>query len=320
MSQESADLRGNGSARVLVAMLTYRRPTELARALPAVVAEAESCELPASVVVVDNDTDGGAEAAVKAYQYRSRVPVRYVHEPRPGISAARNAALAVGADHDVLVFIDDDELPSPGWLTALTQYWLLYRPAAVAGPVVSTFDRSEADTWVVASGAFEERTFATGTRRQGASSSNLLLDMRFLESAGLTFDDRLGLVGGEDTLLTHQLVAAGGQIHWCADAAVIEPVPPERLSRRWVLRRAYRSGSSWAHAELAVRSPLAQVTCRASILVRGSAHLAADMLKWSLAVLSRREAAAAQALRAMASHSGMISGVILGARMREYRR
>ena len=56
--------------------------------------------------------------------------MRYVHEPAPGISAGRNRALDEAGDADLLSFIDDDEVPRPGWLSALIDTWLPTRPAA----------------------------------------------------------------------------------------------------------------------------------------------------------------------------------------------
>ena len=59
-----------------------------------------------------------------------------VPEPTPGISAGRNAALDANPRTDLLAFIDDDEIPSPGWLMSLVDTFERYEPAGVAGPVV----------------------------------------------------------------------------------------------------------------------------------------------------------------------------------------
>ena len=85
----------------MVAALTYRRPTELATLLPRLVDQAQRAAVRASVLVIDNDPDGGARATCEGQ------PIRYVHEPRPGIAVARNRALDESPDADLLVFIDD---------------------------------------------------------------------------------------------------------------------------------------------------------------------------------------------------------------------
>ena len=65
--------------------------------------------------------------------------VTYVVEPRPGIAAVRNRALAEceSAAAGVLLFIDDDETPEPGWLRAMIEMYTTTRPTAVAGRVVT---------------------------------------------------------------------------------------------------------------------------------------------------------------------------------------
>ena len=65
---------------------------------------------------------------------------RYVHEPRPGISHARNRGVAE-AKGDFVAFIDDDELPAPNWLESLLLTQRTYRADVVLGPVRPVFDR-----------------------------------------------------------------------------------------------------------------------------------------------------------------------------------
>ncbi|MFD2816573.1 glycosyltransferase family 2 protein [Paracoccus aerius] len=65
------------------------------------------------IVVVDNGPDPETEAVT-----RRNPGVRYVQEPRPGLSRARNAGIAV-ARGDVAVFVDDDVRPEPGWIEPL---------------------------------------------------------------------------------------------------------------------------------------------------------------------------------------------------------
>lgn len=287
---------------VVLAVLTYRRPGDLAAALPLLLAQAASVDPPAAVLVVDNDPDGGARGTVESFP-----GVRYAHEPTPGIAAGRNRALDE-AKEDLLVFIDDDERPSPGWLAALLGTYERTRPTGVVGPVVSEF-AAEPDPWIVAGGFFERRRPATGTEVQVAATNNLLLDLAAVRALGLRFDERFGLTGGSDTLFTRQLVRRGGRLVWCAEAGVVDVVPVERLTRRWVLRRAFRSGNgaSVVEAELA-RGPAEQARVRARQVGQGLARIAGGALKVAAGHATGHLGRRASGARNLARGAGLVSG------------
>ena len=86
---------------ITVVTLTYRRPLDLSQALPELVRHIETVA-GAELLIVDNDTAPSARPIVEPWL--ADHPVRYVHEPRPGIAAARNRGLDESADSDVVVF------------------------------------------------------------------------------------------------------------------------------------------------------------------------------------------------------------------------
>lgn len=237
---------------VVVGVATFRRPAALARLLPELVAQLHAYGGCGSVVVVDNDPLGGAEHQLAPWAASG---VRYVHEPRPGIAAARNRALASAGSATLLLFVDDDGLPTPGWLGRMVEAWLRWQPAAVSGPAVPRFEQGEPDAWVAGSGVFDRTVRATGTLVGGASTANLLLDLTWLRTNGLEFDEAFGLTGGSDTMLTHALVAAGGQIRWCDEAEVLDFHSVDRMTRAWVRRRSYRTGNDWSRVALVLTVP-----------------------------------------------------------------
>lgn len=232
---------------LVIGILTFRRPAQLAELLALLPAQIDDVAdlADASVLVVDNDPDGSAREVVAA-----AAGVRYVHEPVPGIAAARQRCLDETNAADLLQFIDDDEIPEEGWLRFLVKAWLDYgRPAAVAGSVLPCFS-GEPDRWILAGGFFTRRRPPTGTRLRAAPTSNLLIDLNQTRALGVHFDPRLGLRGGEDTLFTSQLAARGGRIIFCRESAVHDLVPADRATRSWVLRRAWHHGATTTHIEL----------------------------------------------------------------------
>src|SRR5262249_12278052 len=133
--------RVNGMAlvRLVVCVITFRRPEGLARLLRAMAAQrfTPGLECRLRMMVVDNDPAGSARAICDDARGWLPVPLDYEVEPRPGIPLARNRCLdRVGADEDALVFIDDDEWPATDWLDELVAAWRRFGTEAVHGPAL----------------------------------------------------------------------------------------------------------------------------------------------------------------------------------------
>jgi glycosyltransferase involved in cell wall biosynthesis len=307
------------AVRITVGVLTYRRPQRLAALLPLLVRQTGELRAEghhADVLVVDNDPSGSAAPAVTG---QPADVVRYVVEPEPGIAAARNRVLDETLDADLLVFIDDDERPHEGWLSSLLATWLATGAAAVAGPVVSEFD-GDLDPWVAAGDFFTRRRPATGTQIEEAATNNLLLDLHAVRAAALRFDPRFGISGGEDSLFTRRLAATGRMLVWCADAVVSDLVPAERMTRGWVLRRAFSSGNSVPRVRLALaRTPGARRAVRWAATASGSVRLAGGGARWLAGTVTGSVALRARGLRSAARGAGMVAGAI-GHVYQEYRR
>lgn len=301
---------------VLVAVTTFRRPRQLGILLPVLLDQIDDCEFPCSLVVIDNDPAATGAAVVSCYEERG---ARHVVEPFPGISAARNRALSVADHSDVIIFIDDDELPSKRWLQSLVDMWVERPCAAIAAPVLSQFE-SEPTAWISATGVFERPRWATGTVLNSARSGNLLLNMDFIRREALKFDLRFGLTGGEDTLLSRQIVRRGGQILWCDEAPVTELVDRTRSTRRWVLRRSFRAATTWSRIDLLMVEGRCSRGIRSCELIGRAVALAGiASLKLTIAVLIRNTALHARSLCRLATALGMATGA-LGYTFEEYRR
>lgn len=271
----------------------------------------------ATVLVIDNDPAGSAVDA--AAELGPEEHVRVVHEPTPGIVAARNRALDESGDADVLVFIDDDELPEPGWLRSMVGTWEHTRAAAVAGPVISTF-AEEPDPFVVRGAFFVRRRLPTGTDLTIAASGNLLLDLAQVRHAGVRFDDRFAMSGGSDSLFTRELHQRGLRMVWCDDAPVHDVVPASRANRRWVLQRAVRSGNAASRIEIVLAgSFVARVAARGQSFGRGLVRIAGGAVRVALGTVTRSLEHQARGARTLARGAGMVAGSV-GYTRQEYKR
>ena len=302
----------NTRLHVRIAVLTYKRPEDIAAALPRLTAQAASVtagSVYADVVVVDNDPEGGAADYVREFAATSDVAVRYENEVTPGISAARNRALDTADGVDLLVFIDDDERPSERWLALMLETYLEHdRPAAVVGSVISEY-QVEPDSFIQAGRFFDRRRLPSGTPVDVAATNNLLLDMHQLRAMDLRFDMEFGISGGGDTMFTRTLRKNGGVMIWCDEAEVIDVVPVSRSNRDWVLRKAFRIGSLSSVTSLKLADTTAdRVKLRLAQTGRGAVRVAGGAARVLVGVATRSEAHRARGQRTVARGAGMVSG------------
>lgn len=305
---------------VVIAVLTYQRPGDLAEVVPLLVEQALSVEgslaYEVDVLVIDNDPAGGGRRLVESMSVEK---VRAVVEPRPGIAAARNRALDEAHQADFLVFIDDDERPNDGWLSSLLRMHAATGAAAVAGRVVSQFSGSLED-WIEAGRFFERVSQTNGADIDRAATNNLLLDLGQVRYLGLRFDVRFGLSGGEDTLFTRSLSLAGCRMVWSNEAVVYDLVPADRTTRRWVLQRAVSSGNSASRVEIELsRSCMARLTARVHAVVHGLVRMVGGSGRFLLGLAARSLRHQSRGLRTAARGFGMVAGVF-GHIHEEYRR
>lgn len=311
--------------RVTVAIATFRRNEHLAELIP--LLRAQGGELAADgryvvrVLIVDNDPQAGAREVVAALGTGSPTgcPVVYCHEPTPGLTAVRNRALTESRDQRLIAFMDDDGRPAPGWLAGLVSTWAESGAEAVAGRVLEQYE-SEPSRWIRAGGFFTRRSLATGTVVAAAPAGNLLLDLDAVRARDLRFDPRFGLTGGEDTLFTTQLTASGGRIVWCEQAAVVDLVPTDRMTPRWVLARAWSHGNTAALVRRATAGSTGQALAgRLTCAAGGMARVVLGAARAALGVLLRSPRHQARGLRVASRGAGLAAGA-LGHVVREYER
>lgn len=232
-----------------IVICTRQRPQDLAACLEAIAAEIAAGR---EVIVVDNGPDAETRAAAEAAN------VRYVVEPRPGLSRARNAGV-IAATGDVVIFVDDDVRPEPGWADALMCRFDADHVGLVCGLVLP--DKLETPAQI----GFEyelgfggmgllplrfDGEFRAAWRKGvpvwdiGAGANMAIRRRRVIELGG--FDERIGpgAAGGcgDDSEFWHRLIFAG-------DSAIYEPlsVVRHRHRRDWAALEHQARGYSFGH-------------------------------------------------------------------------
>jgi succinoglycan biosynthesis protein ExoM len=232
------------SQSVLVGVCTYMRPSMLSRLLGA-CSKLEPIEgVGFGLLIVDNDAAGSAREVVDAARSTFDWPIHYVIEKERGIANARNRVLAeaLRLRADYLAFIDDDEIMRPNWLAALFQRMRESGADAIGSDVFWDLP-PDAPGWAHAlptSPKYQElygRYERKGKDRIYPSTNNVLMKARIFGELGMRFDTRYGLAAGEDLDFFIRARNAGVTYAFTPDAAVLEHVPPTRLTLCWRFSR-----------------------------------------------------------------------------------
>ena len=313
----------SGPSSLCIAVLTYLRPAMLRTGLVGILQQmadlgedGDGPALEVELLVIDNDPAGSAREVTEEL---GSPFLRYVIEPAPGISAARNRALHEASHVDLLLFIDDDEEPQPNWLTLMLATRSKYGAELVAGAVLSKFE-ADPDPWVAAGRFFDRRRLPTGTSIVVAATNNLLLDLRWVRRHELEFENALGLSGAEDTLFTRTMSTLGARMVWNNEAMVTDWVPASRITRRWVLMRALSSGNSWSLTSLMQLAPgRDRSRGRIAATAKGLLRMAGGGARYLFGLLTRSFTHQARGLRTAARGAGMVAGAF-GLAYQEYAR
>jgi len=233
------------AADVVIGIVTFRRPESLQALLQRIV----RLRFPSGLVprvhllVVDNSPGLEGRPVVEALFPPTGLSVEYVAHGAGNIASGRNAVLrqAVGRA-PLLALIDDDELPAPEWLDRLLEAHRRTAADLVCGPVLADYPVG-APGWVRRP-VFHSVTGDGPGWVSEAHAGNALVSTELVRRLGLSFAEELGTSGGEDQLFSRQAAAGGARIWFEPSALVHEPVPPERSSARYLLRREYRKGGT----------------------------------------------------------------------------
>lgn len=299
--------------KIAVCALTFRRPDGLAALLHSLGAMTVPADCAISTTIVDNDPHASAEPLVIKAAATFPHTLTYVHEPTPGIAAARNTAVHSNPEADFIAFIDDDEEADPDWLTEFVATHRATGAEVVTGPVFPKF-ASPPPRWVIDGAFFERPRFAHNSPIRWATTSSVLMSRRAADAVPGPFDAEFGLSGGEDTLLFRQLRDAGFSMAWCDRALVTETIPDSRVSLQWITMREYRRGQTLS---LVVQALDGSRLRRLGRFGRGLGEVAAGVVMLPVGTLRAGRTGAYKAVHRVAFGAGMLTGS-LGYKYLEY--
>ena len=204
------------------------------------------------ILVIDNSHDGSASNSCMSFGSK----VRYIHEPKLGISQARNRGIRE-AHGDFIAFLDDDERAQPNWLAELCETLHTTQADAVFGSVEPEFE-CESELINYARNVYRRRIYKqAGTDVSnvyyllGTGNSCFVKNRCFLE--GEPFAAKFNFSGGEDVYFLKNLVNRGQTLVWAPDALVSEWVPALRCRFDYLMLKRFRDGQLrcrilWGHS------------------------------------------------------------------------
>ncbi|MEL6604209.1 MAG: glycosyltransferase family A protein [Cyanobacteria bacterium J06614_10] len=235
---------------------THNREQYLGAAIDSLLAQTiENYE----IIVVDNASTDGTAAITKARLHHPNM--RYVHEPKLGLSVARNCG-AQAAKGEILAYLDDDAEASPGWLAALLAVFAQHEKVAIAGGKVTLIwpPNAQPPAWLSDDlssglGAYDLGDELVYIEQPSLTPRGLNYAVRrsFLDAVG-GFDPNLGRVGknllsNEEQQLTRMALERGLQVAYVPDAIAAHNVAPARMKPGWFLSRSWWQGISECYRE-----------------------------------------------------------------------
>jgi GT2 family glycosyltransferase len=255
LADEPAD-----SPLVTVVVCTRNRPDSVLVTLRGLV---RMRYRPFEVVVVDNAPSSDATKDAVQREFGTDPKIRYVREPRPGLSCARNRGLAE-ASADVVAFTDDDVRVDQWWLNGIVRGFRAAPEVACVTGLIATAELDNTaqlyfhlrEGW----GASCERRVYDLTENRDESplypysagvfgaGANFAVSRTVLKEVG-GFNEALGAGtpsgGGEDLNMFMRIVLAGHSLVY-EPSAVVSHVHRTDLADLSRQMRAYGSGCTAA--------------------------------------------------------------------------
>ena len=219
--------------------------------------------IPFDILIINNNSTDQTEDVLQKLTEEEGIPLRYVTESQQGISYARNRAISECLNNDFMLFMDDDELPSQGLISAATDALINENADCVGGRVEVCFGEIVRPRWLSDSlmGFLAETDYGTQTLWISDTSkplwtANIAYNMAiFRDNPTLRFDLRYnrkgeGVGGGEDVIMFEQLVDRKYRIRYRPDMIVKHYIDSWKIKRSYFLKLHFIAGIKEGRYEL----------------------------------------------------------------------
>ncbi|MEO8449056.1 MAG: glycosyltransferase [Gemmatimonadota bacterium] len=247
---------------VTIAICTWNRAKLLRRTLERMTALAPP-RASWQLLVVNNASTDETDQVLE--EFGTRLPLRRIWEAVPGLSNARNAAVAA-AEGDYIIWTDDDVLVDARWLSAYEEAFSLRAEADFFGGPVSPWFEGTPPAWLTEAWAFVSSAYAA--RELGdqpfpfthevvpyGANYAVRLDVQRRHR----YDPALGRVGtgtlsGEEVGVLRAILKERGSGWWVPGARVEHFIPAARQTVSFIRKYYAGIGEQAARADIAAPS------------------------------------------------------------------
>jgi glycosyltransferase involved in cell wall biosynthesis/SAM-dependent methyltransferase/predicted O-methyltransferase YrrM len=245
------------SASVIVP--TYDRPRYLKEALVSLLQQ----DFPSAkyeIIAVDNQPTGEAHKIVQELEQDQKRSIRYVEEPKVGLHHARHAG-AREARGEILIYVDDDVVVHPHWLSAMVATFAHPHVACVGGKTIPKWETVEPPNWLSWSpGGLSLLDLGEESKElswpEEVYGCNMAVRRSVLYEVGGFNPDGMGdrrliwLRGDGETGLQQKIYDAGYKVIYNPQAWLYHCIPASRLTPEYFRWRSFIHGISASYTRI----------------------------------------------------------------------
>lgn len=237
--------------KITVVICTWNRAQLLDQTLSAMASLSIPPDVEWELLVVNNNCSDQTDEVIA--RHASGLPIRRLHEPRAGLSHARNCGVEAACG-ELIVWTDDDVLVDPDWLAAYARAARDWPGASFFGGTIIPWYEEEPPRWIephseLFSGMIVARDCGDceGPLKEGWYPFGANMAFRRAALARRKFDPALGVSGqerllGEDLRLIDELKSEGCTGVWVPGARVRHFVPKSRMTTAYLWKYFFGLG------------------------------------------------------------------------------
>jgi len=227
--------------KISIILSTYNRCKPLTNTLQSLCKQEVDDSFDYEILVIDNNSKDQTKETVGSFA-KTNSKIKYIFEPRQGISHARNTGVDQ-ATGTIIAFIDDDVIVDNKWLMNVAICFKTFQCDGAGGRVLPIF-APQTPNWIKENpgklaGAVVIHDYGPETIRLNTSmypfiGANFIFTKEMFIKYGY-FRTDLGPPNGtvgEDTEFVERLIQNEKNLYYCGQALIEHPVDPKRLSLR----------------------------------------------------------------------------------------